>query len=114
MPVDPEQSEKYRTPRASWVAYAPVGSIKRGEDLVLRGGNGKTVACAACHGEGLKGNGNFPPLAGRSPSYLARQLYDIQRFTRNGPGTQLMRPVVQNLNEDDILAITAYLASLEP
>jgi len=114
MPVDPEQSEKYRNPRASWVAYAPVGSIKRGEDLVLRGGNGKTVACAACHGEGLKGNGNFPPLAGRSPSYLARQLYDIQRFTRNGPGTQLMRPVVQNLNEDDILAIAAYLASLQP
>jgi cytochrome c553 len=62
----------------------------------------------------LKGNGNFPPLAGRSPSYFARQLYDIQQYTRNGPGTQLMRPVVQNLNEGDILAITAYLASLEP
>jgi cytochrome c553 len=114
MPVDAEQSEMYRNPRSSWIAYVPQGSVKRGEDLVLRGGNGKTVACAACHGEGLKGNGNFPPLAGRSPSYLARQLYDIQRFTRNGPGTQLMRPVVQNLNEDDILAITAYLASLEP
>jgi cytochrome c553 len=91
-----------------------MGSVKRGEDLVVRGGAGKTVACAACHGEGLKGNGNFPPLAGRSPSYLARQLYDIQHYTRNGPGTQLMRPVVQNLSEDDILAITAYLASLEP
>jgi hypothetical protein len=25
-----------------------------------------------------------------------------------------MRPVVQNLSEEDILAITAYLASLEP
>jgi len=72
------------------------------------------VACAACHGEGLKGNGNFPPLAGRSPSYIARQLYDIQHYTRNGPGTQLMRPVVQNLSEDDITMIAAYLASLEP
>jgi cytochrome c553 len=114
MPVDPDATEMYRNPRSGWIAYAPMGSIKRGEDLVVRGGAGKTVACAACHGEGLKGNGNFPPLAGRSPSYLARQLYDIQQFTRNGPGTQLMRPVVQNLNEADILAITAYLASLEP
>ena len=114
MPVDPEATETYRNPRSGWIAYAPIGSVKKGEDLVVRGGAGKTVACAACHGEGLKGNGNFPPLAGRSPSYLARQLYDIQHFTRNGPGTQLMRPVVQNLNEDDILEITAYLASLEP
>jgi len=99
MPVDPEATEMYRNPRSGWIAYAPMGSIKKGEDLVVRGGAGKTVACAACHGEGLKGNGNFPPLAGRSPSYLARQLYDIQKYTRNGPGTQLMRPVVQNLNE---------------
>ena len=114
MPVDPEATEMYRNPRSGWIAYAPMGSIKRGEELVVRGGAGKTVACAACHGEGLKGNGNFPPLAGRSPSYLARQLYDIQHYTRNGPGTQLMRPVVQNLNEADILAIAAYLTSLEP
>jgi cytochrome c553 len=114
MPVDPEATETYRNPRSGWIAYVPVGSIRKGEDLVVRGGAGKTVACAACHGEGLKGNGNFPPLAGRSPSYLARQLYDIQQFTRNGPGTQLMRPVVQNLTEDDITNIAAYLTSLEP
>lgn len=114
MPVDAEAAEVYRNPRIGWIAYVPVGSVKRGEDLVVRGGAGKTVACAACHGDDLRGNGNFPPLAGRSPSYLARQLYDIQQYTRNGPGTQLMRPVVQNLTPDDILAITAYLASLEP
>jgi cytochrome c553 len=114
MPVNTEQTEKYRNPRSGWIAYVPMGSVKRGEELVVRGGAGKTVACAACHGEGLKGNGNFPPLAGRSPSYLARQLYDIQQFTRNGPGTQLMRPVVEKLTQDDIMVITAYIASLEP
>jgi cytochrome c553 len=113
-PLDAEATEVFRNPRSGFIAYVPVGSVKKGEDLVVRGGGGKTVACAACHGEGLKGNGNFPPLAGRSPSYLARQLYDIQKYTRNGPGTQLMRPVVQNLSEDDIVAITAYLASLQP
>jgi len=114
VPVDNEGTEVFRNPRSGFIAYAPVGSVKKGEDLVVRGGAGKTVACAACHGEGLKGNGNFPPLAGRSPSYLARQLYDIQKYARNGPGTQLMRPIVQNQNEADMLAITAYLASLAP
>lgn len=112
--VDADLTETYRDPRSGFIAYVPMGSLKKGEALVLRGGPGKTVACAACHGEGLKGNGNFPPLAGRSASYIGRQLYDIQHFARNGPGAQLMRPIVEKLGEDDIVAITAYLASLAP
>jgi len=113
-PENVEATEMLRNSRSGFIAYVPVGSLKKGEDLVVRGGAGKTVACAACHGEGLKGNGAFPSLAGRSPSYIARQLYDIQHYTRNGPGTQLMRPIVEKLNGDDIVAITAYLASLAP
>jgi cytochrome c553 len=112
--VDAEATETFRNPHSGFIAYVPMGSIKKGEDLVLKGGSGKTVSCAACHGADLKGNGNFPPLAGRSPSYLGRQLYDFQHYTRNGPGAQLMRPVVERLTEDDILNITAYLASLTP
>ena len=84
------------------------------EALVLRGGGGKTVACASCHGEDLKGTDKFPSLAGRSPGYLARQLYDFQHFTRVGPGSLLMQPVVRDLSEEDILNITAYVASLQP
>jgi cytochrome c553 len=113
-PVDVEQTEPLRNPRSGFIAYVPVGSLKKGEALVLGGGEGKTVACASCHGEGLKGTEKFPALAGRSPSYLARQLYDFQHLTRVGPGSLLMRPVVQNLSEEDILNITAYVASLQP
>ena len=113
-PISPEDTEPLRNPRSGFIAYVPPGSLKRGEDLVLHGGNGKTVGCAACHGEGLKGKENFPSLAGRSPSYLARQLLDFQHYTRVGPGAQLMQPVVQKLSEDDILAIVAYVASLQP
>ncbi len=114
VPANPEETEPLRNPRSGFIAYVPVGTLKKGEALVTKGGDGKTVACAACHGEGLKGNGNFPSLAGRSPSYLARQLYDMQHFTRVGPGTQLMQQVVEKLSEDDILAVTAYIASLTP
>lgn len=114
VPANPEATEPLRSPRSGFIAYVPVGSIKKGEELATRGG-GKTVACAACHGVGLHGsNSSAPSLAGRSPSYLARQLLDIQHYTRNGPGGQVMRPVVEKLTEDDILAITAYVASLAP
>jgi cytochrome c553 len=113
-PISPEDTEPMRNPRSGFIAYVPPGSLKRGEELVVRGGNGKTVGCASCHGEGLKGNENFPSLAGRSPSYLARQLLDFKHYTRVGPGAQLMQPIVDKLSEDDILAIVAYVASLQP
>ncbi len=75
---------------------------------------GKTTACAGCHGPDLMGIDDVPPIAGRSPSYLARQLYDFQQGTRNGASAPLMRVVVANLSEEDMVAITAYVASLGP
>ena len=113
-PVNVEETEPLRNPRSGFVAYVPRGSLMKGRALVVGGGGGKTVACAACHGEGLKGTDTFPSLAGRSPSYLARQLLDFQRFTRVGPGSLLMQPIVKNLSDEDILDITAYVASLQP
>ena len=90
----------------------PVGSIKKGgSDSVIKGGAGKTTQCTICHAADLQGLGPVPGLAGRSPSYLVRQLYDIQRGTRSGVWTSLMTPVVANLTTDDMLAIAAYLAS---
>ena len=56
--------------------------------------------------------GNVPPLAGRSPSYLARQLYDIQHGTRQGPVVVPMLPEVVHMTPGDRIAIVAYLASL--
>jgi cytochrome c553 len=121
VPADEEQAEVYRNPHSGWVAYVPVGSVARGKELVTTGGTmvvgnetvqGKTTACAGCHGPDLMGTADVPPIAGRSPSYLARQLYDFQQGTRNGASAPLMRLVVANLTEEDIVAITAYAASL--
>jgi cytochrome c553 len=90
----------------------PVGSIQKGEALAAKGG--KTTQCAVCHGADLKGLGPVPGIAGRSPSYLVRQMYDMQQGARNGPWTQLMKPVVANLSDEDLLDIAAYTASLKP
>jgi len=123
MPEDEEQSEVLRNPRAGFVAYVPVGSVKRGENLVTTGGMtiadgkimpGKTLACATCHGPDLMGLADVPGIAGRSPSYLVRQLYDLQTGARKGASAPLMQPVVVNLTGDDLVAIAAYVTSLVP
>ena len=110
VPEDVEQFEN-RDPRSQFVAYVPVGSVARGADLVSSGGAGKTLQCAICHGQDLKGLGNVPSIAGRSPSYVVRQLYDIQSGARAGTAAQLMQATVANLTVEDMASIAAYLAS---
>ena len=103
-----------RDPRSTFTAYVPVGSLSKGEALVMQGGAGKTTQCTVCHGPDLKGLGPLPGIAGRSPSYVFRQLYDFQHGARTGAWSPLMAPVVANLNEEDLVAIVAYLASRDP
>ena len=69
---------------------------------------------AICHGQDLRGLGPIPGLAGRSPSYIVRQLYDLQHSVRKGPWTDLMIPVVSRLTDEDIVSIAAYTASRAP
>ena len=56
----------------------------------------------------------MPGIAGRSPSYLARQMYDMQAGARNGEWGELMKPVVAKLTDEDLVTISAYVASLMP
>lgn len=114
VPENNEQSEPLRNPRSGFVAYVPVGSIKKGEALVTTGGSGRTVACGICHGADLRGMGPVPHIAGRSPSYLVRQMYDMQAGTRHGEWSALMQPVVAKLTEEDYVSIAAYVSSRMP
>jgi cytochrome c553 len=107
-PEDAYQANMVRNPRSGWIAYVPIGSLAKGEKLVDAG------RCVTCHGTDLMGSGDFPGIAGRSPSYMMRQLWDMKRGTRNGLWMPLMKPVVANLTADDMTAIVAYLASLTP
>lgn len=112
-PEDLNRTE-LRDDASGFVAYVPVGAIARGEHLVTTGGNGKTETCAVCHGVQLRGLGPVPALAGRSPSYIARQLYDLQTGVRNGVWSDLMDGTVAHLTVEDIVDIAAYTASIEP
>ena len=122
VPENAEQTDLLRNPHSGFIAYVPIGSVARGRELVTTGGGGKvvdgkqvggkTVACSLCHGPDLNGLAEIPPIAGRSPSYLVRQLYDIQQGTRRSEQAQAMLPVVANLTSDDMVAIAAYISSL--
>jgi cytochrome c553 len=113
MPEDLARTE-LRDGASGFVAYVPEGSIAAGEALVKTGGGGRTVACGVCHGVDLKGLGPVPPLAGRSPTYTVRQLWDLKHGARNGPWAALMTAAVEALTLDDMIAIAAYTASREP
>lgn len=107
IPEDPLGTE-IRDPHAGFLAYVPPGSIAKGEALVKGG------SCATCHGEGLKGKGEVPRLAGLQPLTIARQLYLIKHGSSNGAGVAPMKPLVAKMTDADIISISSYLGSLPP
>jgi cytochrome c553 len=113
LPQDQARATR-RDPNSGFVAHVPVGSIKRGEAIVKTGAAGRTVACTVCHGDTLQGIGNVPRLAGRHPIYLARQLYQFKDNRRATGDAELMKKPVAQLTDDDIIAISAYLGSMNP
>ena len=113
-PENVERTTRLRDPHSGFIAYVPVGSVKKGEALVTTGGNGKTTQCGVCHGADLQGLGPVPGIAGRSPSYLVRQMYDIQAGARHGEWSQLMKPVVAKLTDEDFVNIAAYVSGRMP
>jgi cytochrome c553 len=112
----PENLERteLRDDNSGFIAYVPMGSVSKGKMLVTTGGAGRTAPCAICHGADLRGRQNAPSIAGRSPSYIVRQLYDMQHGSRGGASMQQMRGPVARLTLNDMIAIAAYTASLHP
>jgi len=111
----PENSElaELRDSHSPFMAYVPRGSVAAGMDLAATGG-GRTIQCSLCHGPELTGLAQVPSIAGRSPIYLARQMFDIKYGARGGADTALMEAAVADLTDEDMLNLSAYLASLEP
>jgi cytochrome c553 len=114
----PSSFERFelRDPTLVYTAYVPPGSLARGAVLARTGGDGLTTPCLTCHGGGLRGGAAAvgPPLAGRSPSYLFRQLYAFRIGARDGPQSAAMQQVTAKLSQADMIALAAYAASLRP
>ena len=113
LPQDIARAES-RDPHSGFIAYVPTGSLAKGREFVNTGGNGKSIQCIVCHGPNLGGLGTVPAIAGHSPMYLFRQLYYFKDGSRHGSMAALMKGVVAQMTQDDMLAIAAYVASLPP
>ena len=111
--VNPERHE-LRDTRAPYVTYVPPGSIARGRALAMTAGRNGSKPCMSCHGPQLRGVGLVPPLAGRAPSYILRQLLAFKTGTRSSPVSAPMRDVAATLGIDDMIAAAAYAGSRSP
>jgi len=113
LPQD-QQRVELRDPHSGFNVYVPPGSSTQGKQLVTTGNSGKSITCSICHGDDLKGLGEIPGLAGQNPLYVVRQLYNFQSGAHSGTAAALMKKVVANLSEEDMLQIAAYVTSLTP
>ena len=113
LPQDIARAES-RDPHSGFIAYVPKGSLAKGKEFVTTGGGGKTIQCVICHGPSLNGLGEVPAIAGHSPMYLFRQLYYFKDGSRHGSMGALMKGVVAQMTQEDMLAIAAYVGSLTP
>ena len=102
-----------RDPTVSYIAYVPPGAVARGRELALTGANGRITACTVCHGAGLRGIGNIPPLAGRSPTALFRQLAGFHARSRHGAGDAPMLTETAELSNSEMIDLAAFAASLK-
>lgn len=112
-PDDFDQFE-LRDPSTPYIAYVPEGSVALGKRLAETWGENKELECSSCHGPGYKGKEDVPSLAGRSPTSVVRQLYDMKSGARRGGKSSEMDKVVKYMTNSDMLALAAYLGSLTP
>ena len=97
-----------RDTHLGFTAYVAPGTLNKGKQAAAK------YQCSVCHGANLEGIGPVPPLAGRSPSYVMRQLFDMKTGARHGPWAELMKPTVDRMSLQDMTAVSAFAASIAP
>jgi cytochrome c553 len=75
-------------------------------------GQEKAGLCAGCHGEnGISQTENIPSLAGQPDQFTQWQLVFFRSGARKN---ELMQPIVEQINNEDIRNLGAYFAALTP
>jgi cytochrome c553 len=60
------------------------------------------------------GTDKIPPIAGRQPTYLLRQLLAFRNGTRTGDAAKQMTPAVEKLTLNEMIDVVAYVSNMYP
>ena len=87
---------------------APKADIAKGKEVA-------TTICAACHAaDGNSGIAMYPKLAAQHTGYIYRQTLDIKEGKRTHGSAAVMKPMVMNLSEQDILNVSSFYSKQQP
>jgi cytochrome c553 len=120
---DDIERHEMRDPGETFTVHVPPGTLAKGQRIALDAPATSPTRCAQCHGEDLRGFAAItpgqpgvaaPPIAGRSPFYMMRQLVAFRMKTRNGPTSAPMQVVAAALSLDEMIAAAAYAGSRAP
>jgi cytochrome c553 len=89
--------------------------VKRGETLYHQGSTERGIqACGACHGPTAGGLNPIYPALVQPAAYTGGQLRQWRERTRRNDVHDLMGAVARAMNDEDVGAVSAYLAGLAP
>lgn len=103
-----------RQPRVSVRAPKDPALAAKGKSIYENGVPERDIlGCIGCHGPNAEGIHTFPRLAGQHRDYLVIQLqqFNGRRFNGQLRESEIMHRFTQNITEDEIAAVTEYLAS---
>lgn len=119
--VAPLSAEDMANLGAYFATLTPAGGFVSEERLALgeriyRGGNQESgvPACLACHGPNGAGDpmAAVPALSGQRAAYTAKQLGAFRAGSRANDRSRTMRDASRWLSDEDILAVSEYVAGL--
>ena len=93
------------------VALSPAAVLSAGGEKLYQ-----TKTCSTCHGK----DGRtpimpmYPKIAGQNQAYTLQQLKDIKSGARNNGQTAAMKGVMHLVSDDEMQALSEYIATMEP
>lgn len=66
--------------------------------------------CSQCHGRAARGMASFPSLRGKTPDYLSERLQSYRSGDPVGPNSMLMYPIAEELSDEMIEILSAYIS----
>ena len=111
------EHHEMRDPMETFTVYVQPGTLEKGRKLAISARLDSPTRCATCHGAELRGGavGTIgPPIAGKSPLYLLRQLIGFRTNARKGATSAPMQIVTRRLSLEQMIAAAAYAGSRAP